>query len=264
MGKHIEVHIGLALALAVVGTSGCFQQLDTGASGGPFESTVFRTPGDAGGGGGGGGDTLPAAFDAGDLALAESNTVPCSPGSALCYQLCGSPACALQNNTIVPYLGTTPALLPDGGDAPSSCDQINALSQKVRERSCGPCHGPPPAPGVAGFSWVLDDTKISSMQAPGYMTPAVIPGDPDDSPIVQRILLRLKGSPDLTGMPPPSGQLSIYLTPTQVSAFVYPTAEDFSVLYTWIMACVPGADAGAFDNQYGGNYGPPSLDGGDK
>jgi hypothetical protein len=260
MGKHIEVHIGLTLALAVTGTAGCFQQLDTGATGGA-ENSIVVPPTNTGGGGGGA--TLPAGFTDADIATAESTTTPCQPGSVLCYQLCGSPACALQNNTIVPLLGQTPALLPDGGDAPSSCDQVNALSQAVRKRSCGPCHGQ--APAQAGFSWILDDTQVASKPAPGYTTPAVIPSDPDDSPIMQRIQLRLKGSGDPTGMPPPPGQLGMYVSATIVPTIVYPTAEDVSILYTWIMACVPGADGGAFgDSYYGGNYGPSSVDGGDK
>jgi hypothetical protein len=259
MGKHIEVHIGLTLALALTGTAGCFQQLDTGATGGAENSTVIP-PANSGGGGG---DVLPPPFTNGDLQAAQSTTVPCKPGSQLCYQLCGSPACALQDNTIVPYLGSTPALLPDGGDAPSSCDQVNALSLQIRQRSCGPCHGV--MPGVVNFYWILDDTQIASKTAPGLSTPVVIAGDPDHSPLMQRVELRLSGGAALTGMPPPVDQLSIYLAPNQVSSIRYPTAEDLSVLYTWIMACVPGSDAGSFDNNYyGGNYGPPSLDGGDK
>lgn len=254
MGKPIDVRIVLAAVLVAAGSAGCFQQLDTGATGGPESSIVIQPDGaDA--------STLPDAFSAGDLQTALGSQ-PCTPGSALCYELCNSPSCALQNNDLPTNLDTTPALLPDGGDAKTPCEQIIAKSMQIRQQSCAPCHGS--MPGQSGFYWILSDSDIVSKVPNGVTAPVVLPGDPDDSLLMVRVTARLAGT-GATGMPPTQTQLTSYLSPAVANTIVYPTPEDVSVLYTWIKACVPNADAGVFDNSYyGGNYGPSSVDGGDK
>lgn len=258
MGKTMDIRIALAFALVASSTAGCFQQLDSGATGGPEDLKIIPPsagPSDA--------STLPTPFTDADLQAALSTSQPCTPGSPLCFELCGSPSCALQSNNIPTNLGSEAAILPDGGASTNPCDDINARALQIRQQSCSPCHGAPP--GQSGFSWVLSDSDIVTKVAPGLTTPVVIAGDPDDSPLMQRVITRISTPTALTGMPPPSGQLQTYVAPALAATIVYPTAEDVSVLYTWITACVPGADAGSFDNAYyGGNYAPASLDGGNK
>jgi hypothetical protein len=77
-----------------------------------------------------------------------------------------------------------------------------------------------------------------------YSTAAVIPGDPADSPLYQRMILP---TTDLASMPPPASILSIYLSPSEIPTVVYPTQADIQVIYDWILFClgVDGREAGA-------------------
>jgi hypothetical protein len=63
-------------------------------------------------------------------------------------------------------------------------------------------------------------------------------------------------------MPPPSSLAANLVSAQIASTIVYPTSEDLSNLYAWILNCVPGTDGGAYSaSYYGGNYGP-NADGG--
>ncbi|HSY22787.1 MAG TPA: carbohydrate binding domain-containing protein [Polyangiaceae bacterium] len=241
------------LVAAPLAATGClFQPLDsnvTSGGGGPLEEdrasdagTVANAnsglPLDEAG--------LPFAFF--DASLAQQ----CPPNSALCYELCGAPSCALTDNGIPPELATPPVTLPDGGLADDPCAQIEAESMAIRAESCAACHGPA-GTGAAGITYILDDqTLLVSKSSTGV--PMLIPGDPLDSFIYQQVLHGIQGSQ--TGMPP--------LNPTvgglpPDASIPRPTSADLSILYGWILSCV-GQDGGNgyASNFYGGDYIPDS------
>jgi hypothetical protein len=219
----------------------CFQTVDEGVSNGvpgPQNSSVSTGP------------TLPAAFADADLSQ------QCEPGSALCYQLCGSPECALQDdagNIVLPPTLQTPAVvLPTGAMSPDPCADVSARALQIRQQACAQCHDT--SPGIF-WNYVLDDHALVTTIAPGLKTPLVIAGDPAGSVLYQRVLSGLNG--DATGMPPSQTIASSNVSPAIAQTIVYPTPEDVSLLYGWILNCAPGTDGGAYAaSYYGGNYGP--------
>jgi hypothetical protein len=250
---------------AIVGT-GCFQEVDTGVVNGPL---LLVSGGEDGGTGQGrqagnasSSSQEPASLDAAflpspfhrsdvDAALTEQ----CEAGSNLCYQLCGSPSCALVDNSIPAELAASTIVLPEGGTAADACAQIDALSMQIRQRSCAPCHGPPPAPGFDGLNFILNDQELVS-QTPSVVTaPVVTPGDPLGSVLYQRVQQGFTGASQ--GMPPPPSYLPSFAGPQVAATLVYPSSEDLSILYAWILSCVPGANGAAYaSSYYGGNYAP--------
>jgi hypothetical protein len=157
-----------------------------------------------------------------------------------------------------------------GSNAPATkatdpCVTINDASLVIRQRSCAACHGALPAPGFSHFNYVLDDMTLANHPdnaADGKIM--VIPGDPEHSFVYQRIVTGLAGVGSM-GMPPDPSTLQSLLGATAAkTAVVYPTAADVSVLYAWILNCMPGADANAYQNSYGsGSFGSnPSPNGG--
>ena len=190
---------------------------------------------------------LPFAF------LDANLTQPCEPNSALCYELCGAPSCALGDNTISPELANPPVSLADGALTDDSCVQIESESLAIRTESCAACHGPG-GTGAAGINYILNDqTLLMSKSSTGV--PMIVPGDPVDSFIYQQVLHGIQGSQ--TGMPP--------LNPTvgglpPDASIPRPTSADLSILYAWILNCV-GSDGGnAYaSSSYGGDYGSGSV-----
>jgi hypothetical protein len=192
--------------------------------------------------------------------------VQCMNESAECFQLCGSPECALANNTIPPVLDI-PVIWyqPSGavnntgtaGPATSTadpCAAINAASLVIRQRACGACHGPQ---GIAAthFLYVLDDMMLANHPDNTQDGKIMVkPGDPLGSYVYQRIVTGLAG-PGSGGMPPAPSTLPGYLGASAVQAnpniVTYPTAADVTVLYAWILNCMPGADKGAYQANYG-------------
>src|SRR5579883_2607834 len=221
--------ISLILTLLTPALPGCFQSLDSGAAADPTAQGAASTAGasDAA--------TLPDGFSV-NAALTQQ----CEYGSALCYELCGSPSCALPDNTIPSETTTTPIVLPDGGTSLTPCDDINALSMQIRQRACAQCHGPT-GPKQAIYNFVLDDQALVSMVPSGVQAPLVIPGQPTKSYLYQRILSGIQG--EATGMPPAPGKATNTVSSDVAKTIVYPTAEDLSILYAWIANCVPGAPA---------------------
>jgi hypothetical protein len=269
----MAVRVGRSVALFAAVTIGCFQEVDTGVVNGPLLSFG---PGEEGGLGQGreagsaagsgsedppslDAETLPSPFRPSDVDAAL--TGQCEAGSELCYQLCGSPSCSLADNTIPAELATSTILLPEGGTATSACAQVDALSLQIRQRSCAPCHGPPPAAGPNGLNFILSDQQlVSQTQIVGGVA-VVTPGDPLGSLLYQRVLLGLSGSA-IQGMPPPASVATGYLSPQAQASLVHPTSEDLSILYAWILNCVPGTDGGAYaSSYYGGNYAPDAAAG---
>jgi hypothetical protein len=233
--------IFISFGLAVAATYGCVEDVDPGASAGSGSAGSMQKQ--SGGGG------LPAPFTDADLSQ------QCEAGSALCYELCGSPSCAQQDNSIPSEVTTPGVLLPEGGTTDNACQQIIALSYSIRQRSCAMCHGPSPAPGFSGFNFVLDDHALVTQVPQTVTVPLIIPGAPSASVFMQRIALSLAGGQ--TGMPPSPSLASNLAGTTVANAIAYPTAEEVSILNAWIANCVPGTDGGAYWSEYyGGNYGP--------
>jgi hypothetical protein len=196
----------------------------------------------------------------------------CSNESSECFSLCGSPECAMPDNSIPPVLDIPLIWYQPSGEtagygsaAPGKsttdpCVAIQAASLVIRQRSCAPCHGPSPSPGLGRFNYVLDDVTLanhSDNEQDGKIM--VIPGDPASSYAYQRAVTGLAGAGS-GGMPPDPSTLPAYLGAAAVQAnpniVVYPTAADLSVLYAWILGCMPGADAGVYQSSYGsGSFG---------
>jgi mono/diheme cytochrome c family protein len=205
--------------------AGCIQELDPGAASGAGLSSV----------------------DGGDDAD--------NPDAYTTWQLCQSPACDLPSGDI-PYLDQTPLIyLPDGATTTDPCDDVEQASMAVRQTYCAQCHQAPGGQGGLGF--VLDDGQLTGALSQtatddaGKPERLVIAGDPLHSLLYARVAQGLSGS--TSGMPP--------LTLAGYTSIPRPTASDLSVLYAWIVACLPGTDGGAY-SPGGGDYAPGSSDGG--
>lgn len=223
----------------------------------PFAASCFqRGPGREG--------VLPPQPDAGDI-----NT-QCANGSAACFTLCGSPECALPDAGIPPVLDTPAIWYQPGGSVNSygsstpgastadACVAITDAALTIRKRSCAPCHSPgTPAAAVSHFDYVLDDMKLATSKNNAQSANMITPGHPDteSSYVYKRIVNGL--TPGAGGMPP--ADLSILGAAAQANPniVVYPTAADVSVLYAWILSCMPGATPNAYQTSYAsGPYGP--------
>ncbi len=62
--------------------------------------------------------------------------------------------------------------------------------------------------------------------------------------------------PDISVVPSYVGAAAYQANPNIV---VYPTAADVSVLYAWILTCMPGANANANQTSYGGGVHGPAA-----
>jgi hypothetical protein len=228
--------------------AGCFQTINDGnIGGGPQNSVATSPPGNVG-------SDLPAPFADADVSQ------QCEPGSALCYQLCLSPECATQddagNVVLPPVLQTPVVLLPEGSTSDDPCADVEARSLQIRQQACAQCHDKGNGGTTLIWNYVLDDQALVTTIAPGLAAPLVIPGNPSASVLLQKIQLGIAGG--ALGMPP-SQALATGDVKAQIAAtIVYPTPEDVSLLYAWILNCVPGTDGGAYSpsSYYGGNYGP--------
>jgi hypothetical protein len=187
--------------------------------------------------------------------LSSNSTAPppsgqCATGSAECFALCGSPSCADLDGLLPPNLGTPVIYQADGSTTTNPCAQIEQESMTIRERSCAPCH----TSSVSGtaLTFILTDSKLVTSPGPllndsGKPEPFVVPGDPADSIIYKFVV---------TGQMPPANPSDI-IGQTAAATLVTPSQADISVLYSWILNCVPGTDGGAYGaSYYGGNYGP--------
>jgi hypothetical protein len=233
-----------ALIAASVFLAGC-QTYDRGAASGP--------------------QTAQTQHVGGSCPVGEVCSTPadqCAYGSPECFYLCGSPSCALADAAIPPELTKPPIYLPDGAVTTDPCEAVREESLLIREQSCTPCHsGEPPAPskGPEGLNYILDDGKLATSVSPDYRLPDgggkpyVVPGDPLDSFIYQRVVAG--------EMPMPRNAVDGYIGAKAGASIVYPTPSDISVLYEWIRDCVPGANPTAnSSNYYGGCFGPCSDD----
>jgi hypothetical protein len=231
--------IPFLIAILASAAAGCIQ---------PVDNVTGNVPAVAGSSEG---PPLPFPFTQADVDAAM--TKQCAYGSALCYQLCGSPSCANQDNTIPNEVATVPAMLPDGGWTTDACEVVRAQSARIRLHACAQCHEQ--TPGFSSFNFVLDDMALVTKLPNTVQVPLVIPGSPETSYFLQRMELGLSGG--TTGMPPAPSLAANLVSPSIANTIVRPTPEDMSVMYAWILNCVPGADGGAYaTSYYGGNYAP--------
>ena len=142
------------------------------------------------------------------------------------------------------------------------CVAINDAALAIRKRSCGACHTPgAQAATVSHFDYVLDDMKLATSKNNAQTKNMVVPGDPLNSYVYQRVVGGLKVGnggmpPDISAVPSIVGASAYQANPNIV---VYPTASDVSVLYEWILTCMPGANASANQDTYGGGVHGPAA-----
>jgi len=212
----------------------------------------------------------PPQVDAGDI------NVQCANGSAACFSLCGSPECALPDAALPPVLDTPVIWYQPGGavnnvgtptpgmSTTDPCVAINDASQAIRKRSCGACHVPGAQAAVTShFDYVLDDMKLATSKNNAQTKNMVVPGDPANSYVYQRIVTGLHGTGS-GGMPPDTSVLPSYVGAAAYQAnpniVTYPTPADVSILNAWILTCMPGANATAYQTSYGsGLHGPAAT-----
>ncbi len=227
----------------------------------PFAASCFQKgPGPEG--------QLPPQVDAGDINL------QCASNSAACFTLCLSPECALADGGRPPVLETPVIWYQPGGavnnvGAPTPaksttdpCVAINDASQAIRKRSCGACHTTgAQAAGTSHFDYVLDDMKLATSKNNAQTKDMVVAGNPASSYVYQRIVTGLKAGNG--GMPPDPSLVPGYVGAAAYQAnpniVVYPTAADATVLYEWILTCMPGANPNAHQANYGGGLHGPAA-----
>ena len=210
----------------------------------------------------------PPPIDAGDI------NVQCKSNSSQCFTLCLSPECALPDGGRPPVLETPVIWYQPGGSVNSvgsptqgqtttdPCVAINDAAMAIRKRSCAACHTPDTQAAKAShFDYVLDDMKLATSKNNAQTKDMVVPGDPLNSYVYQRVVTGLK--PGNGGMPPDISLVPGYVGASAYQAnpniVVYPTAADVSVLYEWILTCMPGANANANQATYGGGVHGPAA-----
>jgi hypothetical protein len=217
-GLALALASGAAVVAACVAVAGCLEEIDTTAASGPGLGA--------------------ASTDAGAPLDAYTS-----------WQICQSPSCD-QPSGDIPFLDTTPAIyLPDGSTTTNPCDDVEQAAIGLRQTYCTSCHESPANQG--GIDFILDDTRLvgavsqTATDDAGKSLHLVVPGDPAHSWLYARVTAGLAGS--AAGMPPPSAQGGAGIS--------HCTAADLSVLYGWILACVPGTDGGVYDTP-GVDYAP--------
>jgi hypothetical protein len=198
---------GAAVAGVAVIATGCFQELNSdAASGGALPSPEAGDPG----------AELP-------------------DGGETTWELCQSPSCDSTDGDIPLLTQTPPIYLADAATTTDPCVQVEQASMVVRQTYCAGCHQSPANQG--GLSFVLDDTQLADATSQtatneaGAPQKLVIAGNPLQSPLYQSVAQGLSGAS--TGMPPVA--LAGY------ASIPRPSASDVSILYAWIVACLPGA-----------------------
>jgi hypothetical protein len=258
---------GAVVLAAAIG--GCFQEIDVEAASG---KGIAPPQVDGGTASPKGPQAQVGPCPSGEV-CSSPGSVQCTLDSPECFFLCGAPLCSLgpdpndpdagvtfpQAATVPPILvgNTDSELFADGSTTTNPCAQVEAESLFIRQRSCAPCHnGQPPGPsqGEGNFNSIMNDSLlVTTHSATGIMTDGgalaqyVVPGDPNSSLVFETVT---------GGSMPPSPSLSENLIGYEAGAGIVPlTPADVSILYAWILACVPGTDAGVYAAMYGGGLG---------
>ncbi|MGD0524500.1 MAG: hypothetical protein ABSE49_05135 [Polyangiaceae bacterium] len=201
----LAVSAAAIVGVAVIAT-GCFQELNPdAASGGALSDPEGGSPAE----------------------------VP--DGGETTWELCQSPSCDAIDGAVPLLTETPPVYLADAATTTDPCVQVEQASLVVRQTYCAGCHQSPANQG--GLSFVLSDTQLAAATAQsttgdaGAPQKLVVAGNPLQSPLYQSVAQGLSGGS--TGMPPVA--LAGY------ASIPRPTASDVSILYAWIVACLPGA-----------------------
>jgi hypothetical protein len=150
-----------------------------------------------------------------------------------CFQDLDENAAKGDPNAQGPALDTPPIDLPNGDTAPNGCAAVTWQATDMLRTYCGQCHGGQDAGARRGqppFDYVLDFQRMASARSATVPDPRdptqgmvfMVPGDPEDSRVYQRIYDN--------EMPP---QLPVGLDPLP-----RPSVSDISVLYTFIASCM--------------------------
>jgi hypothetical protein len=184
-----------------------------------------------------------------------ATAAPSSNGPLTSWEICQSPSCDSPDGAVPVLLDTPVIYLADGGTTTNPCDDIEQRSLAIRSTYCAGCHAAPAS--QAGLGFILDDGRLTTALSQTALLPdggpqrLVVPGDPYGSRLYQRVAAGLSGS--AAGMPP-AAQPGYPTLPR-------PSVSEVSVLYGWIVACVPGASQAGYVGG-GATYGPGSDDGG--
>jgi mono/diheme cytochrome c family protein len=177
----------------------------------------------------------PDAASGGALPDPEARSAELPDGGESTWELCQSPSCDSIDGAIPLLTETPPVYLADAATTTDPCAQVEQASMVVRQTYCAGCHQSPASQG--GLSFVLDDSQLAAATAQSATSDAgaaqklVVAGNPLQSPLYQTVAQGLSGAS--TGMPPVA--LAGY------PSIPRPTASDVSILYAWIVACLPGA-----------------------
>lgn len=152
--------------------------------------------------------------------------------------ICGDP-----DSGAPPVVTKTPPIQTADGVTLDPCVQTLQQAVKIRQRTCAGCHAPPAAMGA--FAFVLDDNRLIAarsanpqvLDTTGMRQRLVIPGDPDNSRLYQRIVHTATAA---------EGQMPPLNTDPTLPQNPRPSVSEISVLRTWIKTCLgAGADGGA-------------------
>jgi hypothetical protein len=171
------------------------------------------------------------------------------------WEVCQSPSCDSADGAVPVLLETPVIYLADGSTTTDPCDDVEQRSLAIRTAYCAGCHAAPAS--QAGLGFILDDVKLTTAFSQTAVLPdggpqrLVVPGEPYASRLYQRVAAGLSGS--AAGMPP-AAQPGYPTLPR-------PSVSELSVLYGWIVACVPGASQSGYVGG-GATYGPGADNGG--
>ena len=137
-----------------------------------------------------------------------------------------------------PSLDTPPIDLPNGDTTSDACMATTWNARDILSRYCGNCHGggdDGARRGQPPFDYVLDFQRMTTARSATVPDPRdpsqgmvfMVPGDPEDSRVYQRIAN--------DEMPP--------VLPVGLDPLPRPTISDLSVLYTFISSCMGPAAA---------------------
>lgn len=134
-----------------------------------------------------------------------------------------------------PVVTETPPIQTRDGSTDDPCVQTTQQAYRIRETFCSSCHAPPASFG--GFNFILDDAKLvdptvgisnKTRDDAGKLVRLIIPGDPDNSWIYQRVQHTLAA---------PRGQMPPLNTDPTLPQNPRPSVSDISVLREWIENC---------------------------
>jgi hypothetical protein len=155
-----------------------------------------------------------------------------------CFQDLNENAAKGDPNAQGPALDTPPIDLPNGDQTNDACMATTWRATDILRRDCAQCHGGQDDGARRGqppFDYVLDFQRMTTARsatvpdprAPSQGMLFIVPGDPEDSRVYQRIA---------NGEMPPT-------LPVGLDPLPRPNISEISLLYTWISNCMGAAPA---------------------